>query len=246
MSTSIKALTLAVIAAAFSSVNVSHADLVLDLVAVGPTTVNSGGTVDIQMLLRDTDGSDFGGVTGLGLFNGGGKLIESATTGASAAITATAVGADFGTTVAQGAAELTTPGLGGTLSTITIPAFPMLPVPAGIATGIAHIATYTVAVTGAAGSTVTVSSDTLGLSTVGGGLTVDGNVLFGVAPPDNNLDTILTSFAATPGNFDSVTLTVGAAAVPEASTLFCAALLACVGAVYVRRRNRAAAVEAAS
>lgn len=219
--------------------SITNADLVLDLTPVGSTTVTSGGTVDVQMLLRDTDNSHFGptagpGMSAVGLLNGGGKLIQSATGGATASITATAAGADFVNAVPQNALTLQTPGLGGVLAA---PAVNFL-TGAGIGTGVAHIATFTLQVMGAAGTDVTISSDTLGLNFLGS-LPVEGNTTLQTA---TNLDAILTDFATTPGNFDSVTLTVSAAVIPEPSTIF-AALCIVGGVVVARRRRRSVSAE---
>ena len=84
---------------------------------------------------------------------------------------------------------------------------------------------------------MTVSSDVLGLSTAGGGATVDGNRTLQTL---TNLDPILTDFATMPGNFDSITLTVAGAVIPEPSTIFAALFLA-GGALVIRRKRRASA-----
>lgn len=213
----------------------AKADLVLDLVTSGPTTVTSGSTVNMDLILRDTDNSHFGPSTGtgaLGLLSGGGKLIQSGATGSGAAVvTATTVGADFFMTTPQ-TAQLQAPGLGGALSAISL--FPP-PLPAGISSGVAHIATFAATITGGVGDMVTISADTLGLVAPAGPGSVVGNRVFGTS---TNLDAVLGSFA-TPGtgaSFGSLTFEV--AAIPEPSTLLVAVLLACGGGVYwMRRRN---------
>lgn len=218
---------LAVLWASLLSAGIGQADLVLDLQAVTPTSVTSGGTVDVQMILRDTDNSHFGptaglGGTSVGLLSGGGKLVESATTGATGNVTGISLGADFPFGTVNSMSALQTPGLASALSSISI--LPP-PAPAGILTGIAHIATFTVEVTGAVGSTVTIDSDILGLAAGGVG-TVDGNVLFGGPSIDPDVS-----------SFGSVTLSV--TAIPEPSSLLLAGVIAGGGFIAVRRRRNA-------
>ncbi|APZ96388.1 PEP-CTERM sorting domain-containing protein [Fuerstiella marisgermanici] len=228
----------------------AYADLVLDLATSGPTTVTSGSTVNIDLILRDTDNSNFGpiagpGSTAIGLLTGGGTLIQSAQTGTGAAIvTGATVGADFLQLAFNGmnsiptvldSGQLQSPGLGG------VQALALLP--AGIGTGIAHIATFAATITGGVGDTVTISADTLGLNAAGT-LPVVGNQLFGSLPPAGNLDAALGSFAAPGAGASFGSLTFEVAAVPEPSTLFVGALLACGGAVYVKRRRKSIATEA--
>ncbi|MEZ6132035.1 MAG: PEP-CTERM sorting domain-containing protein [Planctomycetaceae bacterium] len=217
-----------------------NADLVLDLATSGPTTVTSGSTVNIDLFLRDTDNSHFGptagsGSTALGLGTGGGKLIQSAATGATAAVTGVTVGIDFLNAIPQGVGQLQSPALGGVLSIAGFPG-------AGITSGIAHIATFAATITGGVGDTVTISADTLGLNAAGTSPVV-GNALFGVIPPANNLDAALGSFAAPGAGASFGSLTFEVAAVPEPSTLFVGALLACGGAVYAKRRRKSIATD---
>lgn len=207
----------------------ASADLVLDLQATGPTSVASGGSVDVQLILRDTDASHFGpgagpGMSNIGLLSGGGKLVETATTGAVASVSGTSLGVDFPLGTVDTGNALQVPGLANVLSSINLLGMP--PVPAGILTGVAHIATFTVDVTGNAGETVTVGSNVLGLAAGGGG-TVDGNVLFG----GGSIDADVTSFG-------SVTLSIAGAVIPEPSSLLMAGLLAGGGIIVARRRRR--------
>ena len=208
----------------------ASADLVLDLQATGPTSVASGGSVDVQLILRDTDASHFGpgagpGMSNIGLLSGGGKLVETATTGAVASVSGTSLGVDFPLGTVDTGNALQVPGLANVLSSINLLAMP--PVPAGILTGVAHIATFTVDVTGNAGETVTVGSNVLGLA-AGGGSTVDGNVLFSGG---GSIDGDVTSFG-------SVTLSIAGAVIPEPSSLLMASLLAGGGIIVARRRRR--------
>lgn len=202
----------------------TQADLVLDLQPVGSTTVASGGTVDVQVILTDTDGSHFGTTSGLGLLSGGGKLVEVANGGANVNVTGSVLGADFPMGTPNFANGLVDPGIANVLSSINLMGVPS---PAGIVSGIAHIATFTLEVTGNGGDFITIGSDILGAATGGG--TVDGNVIFGGGSIDGDV------------TFDTLTLSVSGAVIPEPSSLLLAGLFAGGGIVAVRRRRRQSA-----
>ncbi len=204
-------LLLSMIVAATSGT--ATADLVLDLATGSPTSVVSGSTVFIDLVLIDTDDSHFGpnaggpGV-GRGLSSGGGQILQSSGTGVATALGPPGPGLDFDGT------NSTSGGLAGALS------FVISSDPAGINNGVAHIATFGVTITGLVGDTVTVTS---------GALPIDGNVV-----DDGSL--FGTSIDAAIANFGSVTFTV--TAVPEPSTwAFCG--LGAAGLVWYRRRQTA-------
>ncbi|MCR9202890.1 MAG: PEP-CTERM sorting domain-containing protein [Planctomycetaceae bacterium] len=204
-----------------ASSSTTRADLVLDLQPVGSTTVASGGTVDVQLVLRDTDGSHFGTTSGLGLLSGGGKLVEVVDGGANLMVTGSALGADFPLGSPNFANSLVDPGIANVLSSINLIGVPS---PAGIVSGIAHIATFTLEVTGNGGDFITIGSDILGAATGGG--TIDGNVIFGGGSIDGDV------------TFDALTLSVSGAVIPEPSSLLLAGLFAGGGIVAIRRRRR--------
>jgi len=201
------------------SATCADADLILGLAfddTTTATTVTSGGSVLVDLFLTDTDAST--PMSAGGLSSGGGRLLQ---TGGAAVVTdnlATVVG----TNGAPNWFGITSPVPGpGISSALTIAPFLST---VGVGATTIQIARFSLMVTGGVGDTATLTSDVLG------GI-FTGNVA-GIFPGDTNLDAILTGGG---GTFGSVTVTIEAAAVPEASTLFMAGLL---GAGYFYRRRR--------
>lgn len=216
---------------AFSSF--SRADLVLDLRLDDTTrarTVASGDSVFVDMFLVDTDGSN--AAFAPGLIAGGGRIFET-NTGSAATGSFVSAGAGFN----AGAPVTAPPGIAG--GRVLFPGFgSVLPTAVGAGVTARAAATLATAVevligrfeittSGSAGNIHTLTADVLDRAN---GFTDNGNTALGVPP--TNLDALLAVADAR----ESVTLTVSAAAIPEASTILFAVLVGTTFFVIRKRR----------
>ncbi|MEZ6122107.1 MAG: PEP-CTERM sorting domain-containing protein [Planctomycetaceae bacterium] len=202
----------------------ARADLLLDLRYSDSTTsktVLSGDTVTVDLILRDPSDDTFISTEGLG--SGGGAIVVS---GSAAVLPVGPVveGPGFDPLFTAPGVAVPRPGL---VNSVLLG--PFLPFPAGLGTTDVLLASFSFIATGIAGDTATLSADVLDPAHI-----LVGNETFASF---TDLDSILTDLATTPGNFGSVTLTIGAAAVPEPSTLMTGLLVA--GTLAWRRRKSA-------
>lgn len=227
--------------------SVSRADLVLGLkwtdgIGNAPgaiRSINNGDTLSVDMFLLDTDGSTL--LSNEGLLTAGGALFQ---TGSSTDLSSTVTPAGFtpnpGLDSADPADPFDSPDFGrqtdplegvplngrqGLIGGFTY--FSLLS-PLGITSTNVHLASYALTFNGADGETGSINTDVF-----------DSSGAFQANITENTfqeLDTILTDFATTPGNFGSLSFALNGAAVPEASTCLVGGLL--LGGWYVARRRR--------
>lgn len=219
----------------------AQADLVLGLQWTdgtptgGVRTINTGDTLSVDMFLMDTDGST--PLAAEGLLAGGGAIFQ----GAGAATVAPvyfAPNPDFDSSdplnlfnapsFGRGAGGVPVNSRTGLVAGFSYFANPLL----GFGLTNIPLATYELTFTGADGDTGSINSDVFD----------DSGVFQANLTNDTfeELDVILTNFAANPGNFTELGFQISAAAVPEASTMLVACLLLGFGFV-IRRRKMIAA-----
>lgn len=195
----------------------TQADLVLGLAFDDLTSskvVSSGDSVLVDLFLTDTDGST--PMSAAGLSTAGGRLNQTAGAAVITDNLATILGVNAAPWLAFGFAP---PAVGPTIAAATTIA-PFLAT-VGVGATTIQIARFSLMVAGGAGETATITSAAVGIPFIGN--------ISGIFPADTNLDPFITSFG-------SVDVTIAAAAVPEASTLFMALALG-TGFIYRRRRN---------